>query len=103
MEMILNGLVTVVNHLGLEFWGHAAAMFVQSGILILLLFTIDFLLRRRVKAVFRYGLWMLVFAKLVLPTSFAFPTGVGYWLGEWWPGTTRSWTGSCRSLSMSGW
>lgn len=86
MEMILNGLVTVVNHLGLEFWGHAAAMFVQSGILILLLFIIDFVLRRRVKAVFRYGLWMLVFAKLVLPTSFAFPTGVGYWLGEWWPG-----------------
>jgi parallel beta-helix repeat protein len=85
MDAILNNLTTVLNHVSRGFWDHVTAMFIQSSILIVLLFITDFLLRKRVKAVFRYCLWMLVFAKLVLPTSLAFPTGVGYWLGEWWP------------------
>ena len=29
-----------------------------------------------------YGIWMLVLVKLVLPTTFSFPTGLGYWFGN---------------------
>ncbi|GAF98682.1 unnamed protein product, partial [marine sediment metagenome] len=30
-------------------------------------------------------LWMLLFVKLVLPASFTLPTGIGYWLGDYFP------------------
>ena len=42
----------------------------------------DLLLRRRVRAVFRYCVWLLVLVKLILPPTLALPTGIGYWLGD---------------------
>src|SRR5207249_2286717 len=36
----------------------------------------------RVRAVFCYGLWMLVLIKLLLPPSLALPTGLAYWLPQ---------------------
>src|SRR5262245_31551340 len=55
-------------------------MLVQSALLIALLFAFDHVLRRKVRAVVRYSLWMLVPAKLLLPSSLSLPTGLGYWL-----------------------
>jgi len=83
MVQIINGFIAGLNNIGHGLCGYAAGIFIQSSVLIVLLLVIDFLLRKRVRAVFRYCLWMLVFVKLVLPASFALPTGVGYWLGDY--------------------
>jgi beta-lactamase regulating signal transducer with metallopeptidase domain len=75
----------VLNDLGSGFCDYAAGVFIQVSLLIILLLILDFMLRKRVRAVFRYCLWMLLFVKLVLPTSFTLPTGIGYWLGDYFP------------------
>jgi len=58
------------------FW----TMLWQSSALILILLLLNLLLRKRVKAVFRYCLWMLLLAKLVLPVGFALPCSPAYWV-----------------------
>ena len=83
MNQAINPYITDLNNIGQGFWDYAAGIFIQSGVLIILLLVIDFLLRKRVRAVFRYCLWMLLFVKLVLPASFTLPTGIGYWLGDY--------------------
>ena len=75
------GIVDILNRAGEEFCEFAWAMLVQSGALIVLLYLVDLLIRRRVRAVVRYGMWMLVFVKLVLPPTLCLPTGIGYWCG----------------------
>jgi len=82
MAETLNEIVAQLNHLGDMFWRSASAMFVQSSVLIALVFAIDFLIRRRVRAVVRYGVWMLVLVKLVLPTTLSLPTGIGSWFAD---------------------
>ncbi len=74
-------LVTVLNAAGGAFVAFAAQMLIQSSVLIILLAVLDLVLRRRVKAVVRYWIWLLVLAKLILPPSFSSPTGVAYWVG----------------------
>ncbi len=66
-------------------WGEAAIPFAaqvlwQTSLLIIVLLALDLLLRHRIRAGFRYALWMLLLVKLVLPPSFALPTGAGYWI-----------------------
>ena len=85
MNQVINIFITGLNHLGRGFWDYAAAVFIQASLLIVLLLILDFVLRKRVRAVFRYCLWMLLFVKLVLPASFTLPTGIGYWLGDYFP------------------
>ncbi len=85
MNQAINTCITGLNNIGQGFWNYAAGIFIQVSVLIVLLLIIDFLLRKRVRAVFRYCLWMLVFVKLVLPASFTLPTGIGYWLGDYFP------------------
>jgi beta-lactamase regulating signal transducer with metallopeptidase domain len=72
----------IINGMGREFCDHAATMFIQTGVLVAVLLGIDLLLRSRVRATLRYWIWMLVFAKLLLPPSLCAPTGIGYWLGR---------------------
>ena len=88
MNQAINTCITGLNNIGQGFWDYAVSIFVQSSVLIVLLLIIDFLLRKRVRAVFRYCVWMLVFVKLLLPTSFALPTGIGYWLADYLPSAT---------------
>ncbi|MHC4647309.1 MAG: M56 family metallopeptidase, partial [Planctomycetota bacterium] len=85
MNAAINTIITVLNSAGRGFAEYATGLFVQSSVLIVLILILDFALRKRVRAVFRYCVWMLVFTKLVLPTSFTLPTGVGYWLGDFLP------------------
>jgi len=75
-------ITTILNELGAGFCDYALMMLIQSSILIAALVLIDLLLRRRVRAVIRYSIWMLVFVKLVLPPTLCLPTGAGYWLGD---------------------
>ncbi|UCE49973.1 MAG: M48 family metalloprotease, partial [Phycisphaerales bacterium] len=82
MNQLLNDWLMTLNSVGETFWKYSAQVFVQSSILIALLFMIDPLLRKRVRAALRYWIWMLVFVKLILPPTLSLPTGVGYWLGD---------------------
>jgi beta-lactamase regulating signal transducer with metallopeptidase domain len=78
----MNAALQWINSAGTGFVEFSAAMLIQSGVLITLLLLIDFGLRRKVRAVFRYWLWMLVFVKLVLPTSLATPVSIGRLAGD---------------------
>lgn len=77
----MNTLITLANTWGQRWLDFALPMLLQSSLLILVLLALDRLLRNKVRAVVRYGLWMLLPLKLVLPVSFSLPTGVGYWVG----------------------
>jgi hypothetical protein len=83
MNEIINTCVTSVNGIGRGFCAFAGDMFVQSTVLIVILLVADWLLRKRVKATFRYWIWMLVFIKLILPPSLSSPTSIGYWYHDW--------------------
>lgn len=82
MIEIINDCLTELNSVGEALCTYAGGAFVQSALLVLLLFAIDLLLRKRVRAVVRYYLWLLVLVKLLLPPTLALPTGIGYWLGD---------------------
>ncbi len=88
MDQAINDCLTVWNSLGKAFCGYAGSAFVQSALLVILLFALDLLWRRRVRAVFRYCVWLLVLLKLVLPPTLSLPTGIGYWLGNHLPAAT---------------
>jgi len=81
MNEVINSFLTAFNSIGRGFCDYTAGIFVQSSVLIVLLLIIDFILRKRVRAVFRYCVWMLVFVKLILPPTLSLPTGIGYWYG----------------------
>jgi beta-lactamase regulating signal transducer with metallopeptidase domain len=72
--------IEALNNWGTSFLNFALPMFLQSSLLIIVLFALDWFIRKRARAVFRYGLWMLVPIKLLLPPSLALPTGLAYWL-----------------------
>ena len=82
MNELMNSCLAGLNDVGRVFCNYSANMFVQSGVLIILLLVIDLLMRKRVRATFRYWIWMLVFVKLILPPSLSMPTGIGYWRGD---------------------
>jgi len=88
MTQVINDCLTGFNSVGKAFCTYAESAFVQSALLVLLLFAIDLLLRKRVRAVVRYCVWLLVLVKLVLPPTLALPTGIGYWLGARPPATS---------------
>jgi beta-lactamase regulating signal transducer with metallopeptidase domain/type II secretory pathway component GspD/PulD (secretin) len=69
----------------LNLWGAYCAriawpLFWQSSLLIAGMFLLDLLLRRRLRASVRHALWLVVLVKLLLPPSFALPSGIGWWL-----------------------
>ncbi|MBN2138126.1 MAG: hypothetical protein JW720_09980 [Sedimentisphaerales bacterium] len=78
----MNAIIERINSFGYAFVEFALPMLIQSGVLILLLLLADIVLRKRVRAVFRYWIWMLVLVKLLLPTSLAGPFSIGYWIGD---------------------
>jgi beta-lactamase regulating signal transducer with metallopeptidase domain len=78
----MNTIVEHINSAGFSFVEFAVPMLVQSCVLIVILLLADLLLRKKVKAVFRYWIWMLVLLKLVLPTSLSSPLSLGYLFGD---------------------
>ncbi|MBP7050154.1 MAG: M56 family metallopeptidase [Phycisphaerae bacterium] len=71
----------IINGMGRGFCDWAATLFVQVGVLVVVLLCVDLCLHKRVRATLRYWIWMLVFVKLLLPPSLSVPTGIGYWFG----------------------
>ena len=78
----MNATLEQINSAGLRFIEFAPPMLIQSSVLILILLLTDFALRKKVRAVFRYWIWMLVLVKLVLPTSLSTPVSLGYFFGD---------------------
>ena len=76
----MNSFIEQLNRWGETAIPFAAQVLWQTSLLIVVLLALDLLLRRRIRAGFRYALWMLLLVKLVLPPSFALPTGAGYWI-----------------------
>ena len=67
----------------LNHWGENASAFAwpmlwQSSLLIVVVFALDYLLARRVRAAVRHALWMVVLVKLLLPPALAL-TARGAW------------------------
>ena len=71
-----------INSAGKAFVDFAWPMLWQASVLIVILLAADWLLRRKVRAVFRYWLWMLVLAKLFLPTTLSSPVSIGLLTGN---------------------
>ncbi len=78
----MNAILEQINTIEKSFVEFALPMLAQFSILFLILLLIDFLLRKKVRSVFRYWIWMLVLAKLVLPTSLSSPLSLGYLFGD---------------------
>jgi len=76
----MSSFVDSLNQVGATFCGFSWAMLLQSSVMIVVLYAVDMLIRRKVWAVVRYGVWMLVLVKLVLPPTLSVPTGIGYWV-----------------------
>lgn len=77
----MDTIVGVLNKAGAILSQHGLTMLLQFGLLTSLLFLADMAIRWRVKASLRYCLWCLLLVKLVLPATFASPTGIGHLLG----------------------
>lgn len=78
----MNTILEQINSTGYRFVEFALPMLIQSCLLIVVLLLADLLLRKRVRAVIRYWLWMLVLIKLILPTTLSSPLSLGYWFGD---------------------
>src|SRR6185437_10734187 len=76
----MNSLIELMNACGSRFLDFAVPMFWQSSLLIAVVFVLDLLLRRKVRALMRYTLWSAVLVKLLLPPTLALPTGAAWWL-----------------------
>ena len=78
----MDAIIERLNSAGAAFLEFAVPMLVQSSLLILILLLLDLTLRKKVRAVFRYWIWLLVLAKLVLPSSLSSPMSLGRFFGE---------------------
>jgi beta-lactamase regulating signal transducer with metallopeptidase domain/peroxiredoxin len=85
----MSEIVSLLNSAGAAFVAFAGRMLVQSSLLIVVLVVLDLVLRKKVKAVIRYWIWLLVLAKLLLPPSLSSPTGLAYWVGDKLPSLPR--------------
>ena len=75
-------LLEQINSAGQAYVEFAIPMLIQSSLLILILLFVDLLLRKKIRAGFRYWIWTLVLVKLALPTSLSTPVSLGHWFGE---------------------
>ena len=62
----MNSLITFLNTTGKSFVDFAGPMLIQSSLLIIVLLALDLLARNKIRAVFRYCIWMLAMRKCVL-------------------------------------
>lgn len=78
----MNATIDTWNHWGDSFLNVAWPMLWQSSLLIAVVFALDGLLARKLRASIRHALWLVVLVKLLLPPTLALPTGATWWL---WP------------------
>ena len=71
------------NDTGTSSTAVAVSMSVQLAVFVGVLSGLDGLIRHRVRAALRHGLWMLVVIKLLLPVDLLSPTAIAYWAAPW--------------------
>jgi beta-lactamase regulating signal transducer with metallopeptidase domain len=79
---VMDTILEQINSMGKAFVGFVLPMLVQSSVLIAILLLADLVLRRKVRAVFRCWIWVLVLVQLVLPILLPLPTSLGHWFGD---------------------
>ena len=62
----MDSLITFLNTIGKSFVGFSSSMLIQSSVLIVVLLILDAFLRKKVRVVFLYGIWMLILVMEVL-------------------------------------
>src|ERR1043166_8890295 len=72
----MNAFIDLANQLGASWFALAVPLVIQSALLLIILFAVEMLIRRRVNAAFRHALWLLVLIKLILPPTLALPTSL---------------------------
>ncbi|MHC4498592.1 MAG: M56 family metallopeptidase [Planctomycetota bacterium] len=77
----MNTVFDQINTTGKAFVEFALPMLIQSSGLIAVLLLADFALRKRVRAAFRYWMWILVPAQLVLPGLASLLMNLRCWIG----------------------
>lgn len=97
----MNAVADRLNEWGTLFCAQAWAMLLQSGLLILALYLLDGALKKHLRATLRYGLWLLVVVKLVLPPGLALPSGAGYWFSRTGQALNRTATPAQPPVSMA--
>ncbi len=78
----MNSFIETLNQWGENFLSFAWPMLWQSSLLIAVLFGLDLLFRRQLRAGVRYALWLVVLVKLCLPPTLAMPTSPAWWLHQ---------------------
>src|ERR1017187_2901167 len=76
----MNSFIETLNQWGGNFLDLAWPMLWQSSLLIVALFAVDFLFRRKIRASIRYALWLVVLVKLCVPPTLALPTSPAWWV-----------------------
>src|ERR1017187_1099951 len=76
----MNSFIENLNQWGGQFVNFAGPMLWQSSLLIALVFALDFLMAKKIRAAIRYALWLAVLVKLLLPPALALPTSAAWWL-----------------------
>ena len=69
-------MIEYLNQAAQVWWDWMSAMFWQVGLLIILIATIDLLIRKWAWPQLRYALWSLVLIKLVLSPTLSLPSGL---------------------------
>lgn len=100
-------LITGWNGAGASLAQFAGPMALQTTVVAVVLLVLDYLLRRRVRAVVRHALLLLILVKLVLPPSLALPTAPSYWLAGAAAGadpapSSGAWTASTGEVEKPG-
>jgi len=80
MTETFNRIIELIDHAGAIHRMFASAMFLQTVVLVAVLYLLELCLRRRVRPVVRYWIWSLVLLKLMLPVTLHTPFSVSYWL-----------------------
>lgn len=65
-----------LNTVSFHWWQWMSAMFWQVSLLILVVWFLDIIFRKRMWPQLRHALWLIVFIKLVIPPHFSLSTGV---------------------------
>src|ERR1051325_4546494 len=76
----MNPLIDFLNAGGERVLRLAWPLFWQSSLLIAIVFLFEYAFQKKIRASVRYLLWLVVLLKLILPPSFASPTGIAWWL-----------------------
>jgi beta-lactamase regulating signal transducer with metallopeptidase domain/Flp pilus assembly secretin CpaC len=85
----MNTVIDTLSRAGEAFCGFAWPMFLQSSLLIALIWTADRLTKKWLRPATRYALWLLVLVKLVIPPTLALPSGAAWWLRASQPSVRR--------------